>query len=148
MMKLNLEKMLYKRDKLSYSLVLIGLLLDVFYFFTLYKNNGQFYYDYKMGLSVLYNLIFMLIVFLSAEEIKNYHRNFSIVLMIVGALQIARIFIYPLQALNANSIPNKSFTFIVIYLVVSALCLIGGGIISFIKSTLLKKFKKESEGKE
>lgn len=148
MENVKLDKMCYKRDKLSYSLVLLGLALNVFYFFTLYKSNSTFFFKYNVGISILYNLIFMLFVFLSAEEIKNYHRNFSIFLMIVGIAQIIRAFLYPLNALKEEAIVQKTFVFILIYCILSGLLLISGGIISFIKSSKLKKYIASKQGGE
>jgi len=83
----------------------------------------------------------MLFVFLSAEEIKNNHRNFSIVLFVIGIAQVARIFILPLNGLHQEAITNKNFIFIAIYLALSAVLLISGAIISFIHSTKLKNYK-------
>ena len=141
MESIKLDKMCYKRDKLAYLLVLGGLALNVFYFFTLYKSNSTFFFKYNVGISILYNLLFMLFVFLSAEEIKNYHRNFAIVLFSIGVAQIVRIFILPLNGLRQDAITNKNFIFIAIYLALSAALLISGAIISFIHSTKLKNYK-------
>lgn len=135
-----LEKMKYKKNSLPYGLVLLGLVMDVFYFIALYKNNSTYYYELKIGLSILYNLIFMLIVFLSAENIKNYHISFSIVVIVVGIFQIARIFYLPLIAHNDGELSDPHFIKLIIYLVTSAVFLISGGIISVVKSKLLHNF--------
>lgn len=135
-----LEKMKYKKNSLPYGLVLLGLALDVFYFIALYKNNSNYYYEIKIGLSILYNLIFMLIVFLSAENIKNYHISFSVVVIVVGIFQIARVFYFPLTAFNDAQLSKPSFIKLCVYLVSSAIFLISGGIISVIKSRLLHDF--------
>ena len=49
----------------------------------------------------MYNLLFMLIAFLASEGVKSYQASFSNVLYVLGALQVARIFILPMQAHNA-----------------------------------------------
>lgn len=141
----SVEQMKYKNDSLSYGLILLGLLANIFYFITLYENNGEFYYTLDMGFSVLYNLIFMLLVFLSAENIKTYNRKYAILTFIIGILQIIRIFVYPARALESSSTGDISLTqykynLIVIYLSLSGGLLIIGSIISFIKSTILKQF--------
>ena len=148
MENVKLDKMCYKRDKLSYSLVLLGLAFNVFYFFTLYKSNSTYFFKYNVGISILYNLLFMLFVFLSAEEIKNYHRNFSIFLMVVGIAQIVRAFLYPLNALKEEAIEQKTFVLILIYCILSGALLISGGVISFIKSTRLKEYIASKQGGE
>ena len=148
MENVKLDKMCYKRDKLSYSLVLLGLAFNVFYFFTLYKSNSTYFFKYNIGISILYNLLFMLFVFLSAEEIKNYHRNFAIFLMVVGVAQIIRAFLYPLNALKEVAIEQKAFILILVYCIISGLLLISGGVISFIKSSKLKKYIASKQGGE
>lgn len=142
---ISIEKKKYRKDSLSFWLLILGLLLNIFYFFTLYRNNDNFYYTYKMGLSVLYNLIFMLLVFLSAEEVKNYHSGFGILSIIIGALQLGRIFIYPKQAFEAGVLQLASHNAIIVYLILSALCLIAGGIVSIYRSTILKNFIKNQD---
>lgn len=138
--QITIEKMKYKKDSLSYALVLLGLAINVFYFFALYKNNSNFYYTLQIGISVLYNLIFMLAVFLSAENIKNYNRKYSIVVAVIAILQIVRMFGYPLQALKADELSSKRYFMMCVYLGLSSMCLLSGAIVSYIKSTLLKRF--------
>ncbi len=143
---ITLEQMKYKKNSLPYTLVILGLVFDVFYFFALYKNNSNYYYTIELGATVLYNLIFMLIVFLSAENIKNYHISFSIVVIVIGVLQIARIFYYPLNAFQAlndsgeRELLRKDFIKLCVYLCTSGTFLIAGGIISLVKSKLLHNF--------
>ena len=136
----SIEKLKYRTDKLAYSLVILGLFINVLYFITLYKNNNNFYYSWKMGVSVLYNLVFMLLVFLFAEEIKHYHRNYAIYLIIIGVLQIVRIFIYPKEGFVSDALVQNTYTLLCVYLIVSGILLIVGGICSWIKSTILRNF--------
>ena len=117
---ISIDKMKYRKDTLSYSLTLLGLFANALYFITLYKNNGNFYYSYVMGISVIYNLIFMLMVFLSAEEIKVYKRPFSIVLFIIGIFQLVRILIYPKFALEAEAISQQTHRMLIIYIIISS----------------------------
>ena len=68
--KEKIEIMKYKRNSLSYSLILIGLIFNIIYFIKLYQENDLYFYNISMGISVIYNLMFMLFVFLSAEKLK------------------------------------------------------------------------------
>ena len=138
----SIEKLKYRTDKLAYLLAILGLIINVLYFTTLYINNDNFFYSWKMGLSVLYNLVFMLLVFLFAEEIKHYHRNYAIFITIIGLLQIVRIFVYPKQGLVAGALSEKTYTILSVYLIVSGILLIISGICSCIKCTILKNFIK------
>ena len=137
-----IEKLKYRTDRLAYSLAILGLIINVIYFTTLYVNNDNFYYSWKIGISVLYNLIFMLLVFLFAEEVKHYNRVYAIFLSIIGILQIARIFIYPKQGLLAEALSQNTYTILAIYLAASGILLIISGICGWIKSTILKNFIK------
>jgi hypothetical protein len=138
----SIEKLQYRTDKLAYSLAILGLFINVLYFSTLYVSNDNFYYSWKMGISILYNLVYMLLVFLFAEEVKHYHRNYAVFLTIIGLLQIVRIFVYPKQGLDAGSLSQNIYTILCVYLMVSAILLISSGICSWIKSTVLKNFIK------
>lgn len=138
--RIKVEKMKYKNDTLSYALMLLSLVVNVLYFANLYKNNSQFYYTFDMGLSVLYNLIFMLAVFMCAEFIKKYNRNYAIATFVLGIMQIVRIFNYPLDALKAEALSQSNYNLLVIFLVISGALLIVGSVISFINSTVLKEY--------
>ena len=138
--RIKVEKMKYKNDSISYALVLLSLVVNILYFANLYKNNAQFYYTIEMGMSVLYNLIFMLGVFMCAEFIKKYNRNYAIATFVLGIMQIVRIFNYPLDALKEGALSQGNYNQLVIFLVISGALLIAGSIISFVNSTLLKEY--------
>lgn len=144
-----LNRMKYKRDSLSFGLAVLGLVFNVLFFFAFYRNNGNFYYTWMMGISVLYNLLFMLFVFYSAQEVKNYHRNFAVLLFLLGVGQIIRVFIYPKQALAADALEAKKYALLVVYLLISAGFLLASGAVSFTRSTILANYvKKEQQAQE
>ena len=61
-------------------------MLNVLYFVCIYKSDvSTYYYTYMIGLSVMYNLVFMLAAFLSSIGVKNYKMKFSIVLIVIDA---------------------------------------------------------------
>lgn len=136
----SIDKMKYKKDSFAFALAVLGLLANLVYFFLLYKNNHNFFYSYLMGISVIYNLVFMLVVFLSAEEVKAYHRNFSYVLFALSLIQFARIFIYPRLALEAGGISEGINKSLVIWLIISGIFLLLASVRSFWSSTLLKRY--------
>ena len=93
------DRMRFKKNKLSANLTLLAIVLDVLYFVNIYQNDaGSYYHNWIIGVSVVYNLIFMLAAFLSEEGVKNYKELYSIPLVILGVIQIVRIFILPWQA--------------------------------------------------
>lgn len=141
------DRMRFTKNSLSSTLVYVAILFDVFFFVSIYKSDvGSWYYNILIGASILYNLIFMLASFLASEGIKNYKFSFSIVLFVLGAIQICRIFIYPMMAHGATVdlqgeavtvMGDGQFVRCVIYLVCSAACLIASAVIGAIRSRTL-----------
>ena len=144
---ISIEKMKYKKDKSSANLAIIGLALNVVYFLIMYKNNNNYYFDLMIGISVLYNLVFMLTAFLTSEKLKAYDKTFGIVAIIIGVLQLVRIFNYPLDAYEATFLAKKSFILCVTCLSLSGISLIAAGICSCIKTTVLQQFLAEEKAK-
>lgn len=143
--KEKIEIMKYKRNSLSYSLILIGLFFNIIYFIKLYQENDLYFYNISMGISVIYNLMFMLFVFLSAENIKVYSIFYSLFSIFIGILQIIRIGFIPKKAFDNNIINSEDFKFLAAFLLLSSIFLILGGIISVIKSYKLKRFLREEK---
>ncbi len=149
------DRMRFTKNSLSSNLAIIGILFNVFYFVSLYKSDvGTYYYTILVGGSIVYNLIFMLAVFLASEGVKNYKQSYSYLLLVVGALQIARIFIIPSQAhaamtlVNGAEIPvmeDAQFIRIVVYLAVSAVCLILSALVNLYKCRELSTHMKSLE---
>ena len=141
------DRMRFTKNTLSSSLALLAILFNVLYFVSIYKSDvGSYYYNIRMGASVLYNLLFMLVVFLSSEGVKGYKIAFACVLLVVGALQILRIFILPMQAHAAMVKVNKQevlvmqtaqFVRVVVYLVASSVCCLMAGIVGIQRSRTL-----------
>lgn len=148
--QIQLDRMRYTKNKLAANLVLLAIVADVFFFINIYKSDvGTYYYTILTGGSVIYNLIFMLFAFLSSEGIKNYKKQYSYVLALLGLIQIVRIFIIPLKAHNAmvligteevQVMQNAQFLRCVLYLLVSALSLMGSAAVGYLRSLKLEKY--------
>jgi len=146
------DRMRFIKNSLSSSLALAGILFNVFYFVNIYKSDvGTYYYNYIIGISIVYNLVFMLAVFLSSEGVKNYKKSYSYLLAAIGIGQIVRIFILPMRAhaaetvINGESVvvmQNGQFTRVVVYLAVSAVCLIASAVVNFIRCSELEAHLK------
>ena len=146
--ELRLDRMRYVKNTSSSRLCYLGILLNVLYFVSIYKSDvASWYYQILVGGSIVYNLLFMLMVFLASEGVKNYQKNYSILLCALGAGQIARVFILPLQAHQAVVrisgaetivMQDPQFIRVVIYLTLSALSLIAAAVINWNKSRALE----------
>lgn len=147
--EIRLDRMRYVKNTASSRLCYLAILLNVLYFISIYKSDvGSWYYQILVGGSIVYNLLFMLITFLASEGVKNYQKGFSLLLFALGILQVARIFILPLQAHQAVIkigseetvvMQNAQFVRCVLYLAGSAACLICAGLINRRKSAALAK---------
>lgn len=153
--------MRYKKNKWAQVLALLGLVFNCLYFMLLYAENDKYFYKITIGISVILTLIILLATFLSSENVKNYNKTFSYVLLGIAAFQILRIFGYPLYGLKNKILtagyfgfyptPEQSgiiFTIFVVYLVASAACLTGAAVIGWVQATRLEAHMKKVESGE
>lgn len=151
------DRLRFTKNKLSANLTLLAIVFNALYFVSVYKSDvGSYYYRLIIGISVVYNLLFMLAAFLSSEGVKSYKMSYSYVLLVLGVGQIIRIFILPRQARNATVLLSDveeavmeapQFTRICVYLIISAvLCFIAAAI-NISKSSTLTKYQAELEKK-
>ncbi|MDE7083378.1 MAG: hypothetical protein K2O89_06735 [Clostridia bacterium] len=140
----------YKKNKFAANLALLGLALGCIYFLSLYSqvNNEKFYYTWAIAFDVIYNLFFLLFVFLFSEQVKNYKRKLFPFQLVLGALQIARIFWLPLSGIMAEKIDIGSFLLMTIALAASGACIIASAVIGFIRAKAVEDFEKKVENGE
>ena len=135
-----LDRMRYTKNTASSRFALLAIVFDVLFFISIYKSDvGKYYYTATIGASIIYNLIFMLAAFLCSEGVKRYQTVYSWVMIVLGILQIVRIFIIPGDAhqavVNGAAVMGDAqFTFTVICLALSAACLFAGAVINLKKS--------------
>ena len=144
---IQLDRMRFTKNSTAANFALLAILFDVLYFISIYESNvGSWYYNILMGASILYNLVFMLAAFLCSEGIKNYKVSYSYVMLLL-IIQIIRIFIYPMRAKAATVTIMEQpvivmgagqFLRCVVYLVLSAACLIIGAVIGYSRSRALQ----------
>lgn len=153
--------MRYKKNKWAQMLALLGLVFNCLYFMLLYAYTHDHFRTITIGFSVILTLVVLLTVFLSSENVKNYNRVYSYVLLVVAAFQILRIFGYPLYGLNHKILTAGYFGFyptadqswvefviLLVYLLASAACLVASAVIGWIQATRLQKYMKKVEAGE
>lgn len=142
--------MRYKKNKLASSLALLGLAFGCLYFLVLYAQtkNDNYYYTWKIAADVIYNLFFLLLVFLFSEQVKNYQRNLFVLQLVVGAIQLVRIFWLPLSGLKDGAISTVTFVLLLVYLLASGLLIIASAIIGYVRSKAVDDLKKKIESGE
>ena len=152
------DRMRFVKNTMCANLCYLGLLFDVFYFVLLYRSDvGTYYYTIQIGASIVYNLLFLLVVFLSSEGVKNYGKSYSYILLVAGVMQIVRIFAIPMAAHAATIVidgaevavmQDAQFIREVIYLAVSAACLIISAVVNVIRCSTLEAHNKYLESQK
>lgn len=155
--QIRMDRMRYTNDKLSANLVLAAIVLDALYFVSIYQTDvGSYYYNWVIGVSIIYNLLFMLTAFLCSEGVKSRKGGYPVALIVIGLMQFARIFYLPARAyaavvdVNGNLLPAMKagqHTYVVICLVVSGVCCVAAAVNSMIKSAQLKQYLQSVENK-
>lgn len=158
----------YKRNKIAANLALLGLFINCLYFMLFYGINYSVYANVLIGGSVLLNLFVLLATFLASEGVKVYNKKYCILLAIVAIIQVARIFIYPLDLAGGGTglfeneynaaISIRYFgvnlgtgalsTILIVYLVLSAACIAASALIGYIRAVQLEKFNASLEAGE
>ena len=156
---MNLEELDVKKDRMRFTknsfsanLTYLAILIDVFYFVDVYRCDvGTYFYNIVIGVSIVYNLIFMLAAFLSSEAVKNYDTRYSFVLGVLGVVQVIRIFIIPMNAVSATTMiggeevavmGQGQFMYMSACLVISAVLLIVAAVVNYQKGTTLAAYMK------
>ena len=147
------ERLFYTKNTLSSTLCYLAILANVLYFVSIYSSDvGNYYYNIIIGASVVYNLLFLLFSFLCSEGVKGYSKMYSVVISVIGLLQIGRIFYIPMTAHNTVIslagvetivMDDSQFIYVVICLALSAAFCVVAGIIGYVKACMLESYKKE-----
>ena len=148
------DRMKYTKNTDSSRLCYLAIALNVLFFVNIYESDrGTWYYQWLTGVSIIYNLLFMLFTFLASEGGKNCNQHYSIMLCVTGVLQLARVFVLPLMAMNAQIKTAAGMEAVmgtaqgiraIVWLVLSALCLFAAALINRSKGLALKKHKQEN----
>ena len=147
------DRLLYTKNKISTNLSYLGILFGVLYFVNIYQSDvGNYYYTATIGVSVIYNLMFLLVTFLSSEGLKNYKISYAYAIIGMGIMQIVRIWGIPTDAHSTIAtidgveqivMEDGQYTYVVVMLLLSAASCILAGIIGIYKSVTLNNYKKE-----
>lgn len=144
------DRMRYVKNKFSANITYLAILFDVFYFVSIYKSDvGTYYYNILIGISIVYNLCFMLFSFLASEGVKTYNEKHCYILLLLGIFQFVRIFIIPLRAsttvLKVSGtemivMGKAQFIRCLLFLIISGSCLLSAAIVGIKRSRTLKKY--------
>lgn len=149
------DRMRYTKDKFSANLIIFAIVLDALYFISIYKSDvSNWYYTWMIGASIVYNLLFLLSAFLCSEGVKNRKGGYTVALIVIGLLQIVRVFYLPAKAhaaivevggVETVVMGNGQYLFTIICLIVSGICCVTGAISSFINNKNLAEHMRAIE---
>lgn len=154
--QMRLDRMRYTNNALSSNMALFAIVANVIYFVIMYKINNKAMYELMMGASVIVNLLFMLSVFLCSEGVKNYNVGYATAMIVIGVIELARIFIWPLKLHNTETklivpdgepivttvLNDSQFVWVIVCLACASALLITGGIIGVIRGKELAAYKE------
>ena len=151
------DRMRYTKDSFSSGLVLLAIVFNVLYFVSIYQTDvGRYYYNWLIGASVIYNLLFLLTAFLASQGVKNRKSGYGVTLLVIGLMQIVRVFYLPAKAFATqveigselvDVMTKGQHTYVVACLVISAVCCVGAAVSSYISNQQLAQHMRELEKK-
>ena len=154
-----LDRMRYTKNTFSSRMCYLAILFDVFYFVSIYESDvGNWYYQWLIGVSIVYNLVFMLISFLASEGVKNYKAGYGYLQFGLGIGQLVRIFILPNlahAAMTKQVIDKKQvevpvmqdgqYFLVIALLIASAVCCFAAGVVAVKRSRTLAAYNASLE---
>ncbi len=150
----------YKKNKFASSFALLALVFNCLYFALFYSILSTPLYKVQMGFSVIINLLVLLVGFYSSEGIKGYNKKFSIVLIVLAAVQVVRMIYYPIVGASKGWLNDSNIyffvkmsnaanaTLLVIWLAASTACFIVSAVQGFIVAKRLENFQKKLDNGE
>lgn len=149
------DRMRYTKDKFSSNLVLLAIVFDVLYFVSIYQTDvGSYYYNWLIGASVVYNLLFLLTAFLASQGVKSRKPDYCLTLVIIGLLQIVRVFYLPAKAHDAivvvgeqelRAMTDGQYFYVVICLIASAVCCVVAAVSCYLNCKQLAEHMRQLE---
>nr|MBQ8244745.1 hypothetical protein [Oscillospiraceae bacterium] len=149
------DRMRYTKDSFSATLALLAIVFDCLYFVSIYQSDvGSWYYNWVIGASVIYNLVFLLAAFLASESVKNRKKGYSGVLALIGILQFVRVLYLPAKAHAATALvngvevavmENGQYLYVVACLVISGICCLVAAVTSYKNNKVLADYMRSVE---
>lgn len=151
------DRMRFTKDTLSANAVIVAIVLDCLYFVSIYQSDvSTWYYNWIIGASIIFNLLFLLTAFLASEGVKNRKTGFTVPLIVLGLLQVVRIFYLPAKAHAALVtiageevlvMGNGQYLYTVVCLAISAVCCIFAAVNSHMNNKKLAAHMQTIENK-
>ena len=151
------DRMRYTQDTMSANLVLVAIVMDALYFVSIYQSDvSTWYYNWVLGASIICNLLFLLTAFLASQGVKNRKSGYGLTLLVLGIMQIVRIFYLPAKAHDAvleigqdqlQVMSDGQHTYVVACLIVSAVCCVAAAVTNYINNKQLAEHMRQLQNK-
>jgi hypothetical protein len=140
-MNVKADKMRYQLNKAAYGLILLGLSLSVVAMFRII-TPVSIIPNHEIAIEILINIVLLLVTFLAAERCKFYSKNWAFGSIAIGFVHLLRIFYVPTNLLQRGMLSSQQFIIIALLLVISALLIMFGGYITWVKYRMLSNHMK------
>ena len=134
-MSTKIDRMRFQPNNHSYRL---GLLASLIYIVYIACTLDYIPKNMTLGLEVMINLVFFMILFFGLEKVKNYSIKWSIYSIILGSCTILRILWHPF-VLNGLDLKEKALSSGV-SLAIAGILIIVSGVIGYRKSNMLMNY--------
>jgi hypothetical protein len=141
-MNIKADKMRYQLNKAGYSFILLGLSVSVVAMFRIITPVSV-RPNHEIAIEILINIVLLLVTFLAAERCKFYSKNWAFGSVAIGFIHLLRISYVPKSLLDQGMLSASQFSIISLLLILSALFIIYGGFITWIKYRVLSNHMKE-----
>lgn len=147
-MNVKIDRMRFQLNHLSYWLGILGFLIYIVYISVTLDNIPK---TMTLGLEVMLNLFFFMILFLGLERTRQYDKKWSLYVILLGIITLLRILWHPM-VLNSLKTDNRvliggvSRTAFIsgASLAITGTLIIISGVIGYRKSCLLFKYLAET----
>lgn len=127
----------FKPNARSYQGVLLASLCEIVFLILILTEVNK---DYRIGIFILVNIIFLLMLFTCALQVKVYNKFWTYVGLVFGGYCLLRTFIIPLSLE-----PKSGTVMFAIINVITAVFMIASGVFSMILIKKREKFKKDGK---
>lgn len=125
------EITIFRPNKIDFFWLMLFIILNTI--LTIYSTSLM-EYTIRIFIFDIFNIVLTLIMFLAAEQIKKYHKEWSYIVIAVGLFQL----------IHLSFLPAKTYTaFNIVLYVITGLLAIYAGLSSLFKSIFRSKFIKK-----
>ena len=152
-MDIKIDKLKYQKNKIGYNFMLLAIIFSIIALFKMINYHSysgtegemKVIPDIMLAAEIMIGILMILGLFLTAEFMKYYQIRASYFAMVIGSINIIRIFFKPMQLLNNHQIPTKVFVSIVIYFSLTFISVLVASSITLLKGYQLKKLLESEE---